>query len=358
MNDPYIKLAAKLDSMPNGFPASESGVELRILKKIFSPEAAEMALQIRPMPETAQAIADRLGKPAEEMESILDEMVKKGQIGSAKMGGEQMYLFFPFVFGIFEFQLNRMDKELAEMMDEYGPTLLKTLGAHYPPVMRVAPINVQIDAKHQVLPYEDIRLTLDKAKSFQVMECICKKEQALLGNPCKHPTEVCMAFANHEGAFDKYPMGRIISKEEALAVLEMADKEGLVHATFNVQNGQMFVCNCCSCCCGMLRGMTKLNATQLLATSNFVSSIDPDLCSACGTCADERCPVGAIGEKDGSYAVNPEKCIGCGVCIPTCPSDAIALVRKPENQHDQPPSNIVDWYFKRAAARGVPMTIN
>jgi Na+-translocating ferredoxin:NAD+ oxidoreductase subunit B len=358
MDDPYKKLAAKLDSMPNGFPASESGVELRLLKKIFSPEDAEMALKIRPMPETAQAIADRLGRPVEEMDAILDGMVKKGQIGSAKMGGEQMYLFFPFVFGIFEFQLNRLDKEFAEMMEEYGPTLMKTLGGHYPPIMRVVPVNVQIDAKHQVLPYEDLRRTLDKAKSFQVMECICKKEQALLGHPCKHPTEVCMAFANHEGAFDKYPMGRVIAKEEALAVLEMADKEGLVHATFNVQNGQMFVCNCCSCCCGMLRGMSKLNATQLLATSNFVSHIDPDLCTACGTCADERCPVGAIEEKDGIYAVKPEKCIGCGVCVPTCPGDAITLVREPETQHDQPPSNIVDWYFKRAASRGVPMTID
>ena len=118
MSDVYKQLAAKLDSLPNGFPATESGVEIKILKKIFSPEDAEIALKIRPIPETAAAIAERLGKPVEEMEVILDNMVKKGQIGSTRMQGQQVFMLFPFVFGIYEFQQPRIDKELAELVED------------------------------------------------------------------------------------------------------------------------------------------------------------------------------------------------------------------------------------------------
>ena len=38
----YYKLAEVLDSLPNGFPATESGVEIRLLKKIFQPDEAEL----------------------------------------------------------------------------------------------------------------------------------------------------------------------------------------------------------------------------------------------------------------------------------------------------------------------------
>jgi H+/Na+-translocating ferredoxin:NAD+ oxidoreductase subunit B len=358
MTDVYKRLAEKLDAMPNGFPSTESGVELKILQKIFTPEDAELALKIRPIPETAAQIAKRLGKPVDEMEALLDAMVKKGQIGSARMNDQQVFVFFPFVFGIFEFQQPRLDKELAELVEEYQPSLMGTLGHYAPAVMRVVPVNIQIDAQHQVQPYEDLLHTLEKAKSFQIMDCICKKEKGLLGDPCKHPMEVCMAFANHEGAFDKYPLGRVISKEEAIEVVRKADEEGLVHATFNVQNGQMFVCNCCSCCCGMLRGMNQYNAPNLMAKSNYLATINQDTCASCGICADERCPVKAIAETDSGYEVQQDRCIGCGICVPTCATDSITLVRKPDAVHETPPDHLMDWYFKRAQSRGTKIVVD
>jgi electron transport complex protein RnfB len=358
MNDVYKNLAKKLDGLPNGFPATESGVELRILKKIFAPEEAEMALKIRPLPETAEAIAERLGKPLAEMDAILEDMVKKGQIGSARIKGQQVYMFAPFVVGIFEFQLDRLDKELADLIEEYAPSLMPVLGQVPPALMRVVPVNIQIDAQHQVHVYEDMRQILEKAKSFQLSECICRKEKALHGQPCKHPTEVCLAFANSEGAFDNSHRGKVITKHEALDVMAKAEESGLVHATYNVQSGQMFVCNCCSCCCGILRGMKNFNAPHLMAKSNYTASIDPDTCAACGTCADERCPMQAIVEDEGVYKVQPERCIGCGVCASTCPTDSITLVRKPDSQQDAPPKNVVDWYMTRAENRGIKIAID
>jgi electron transport complex protein RnfB len=358
MTDVYRRLAEKLDGLPNGFPATESGVELKILQKIFTPEDAELALKIRPFPETAAQIGERLGKSVDETELILHKMVRKGQIGSASMNGQQFYLFFPFVFGIWEFQQPRLDRELAELMEEYGPSLMGTLGHYAPAVMRVVPVNIQIDGQHQVRPYEDLRSTLEKAKSFQLMDCICKKERGLMGEPCKHPMEVCMAFSNHEGAFDKFPLGKVISREEALAVVEKCDQEGLVHMTYNVQNDQMFVCNCCSCCCGVIRAMRDYNAPHVMAKSNYHAAINQETCAACGVCADERCPVKAIAEKDGGYEVQQDRCIGCGVCVPTCPTDSVTLVRKPEDVHEIPPDHLMDWYFKRAASRGVKIVVD
>jgi electron transport complex protein RnfB len=358
MNDIYVQLAKKLDEMPHGFPRTESSVELRILRKIFSPEEAEIALKLRPLPETAEAIADRLSVPLPVMQSLLDRMVERGQIASAKMYGNQVYIFMPFVIGIWEFQLSRMDKELAELFEEYAPTLLSTLGTFSPALTRVVPVNAQIDGTHEVHRYEDVRQMIDKGRSFLLMECICRKERGVQGHPCSHTLETCLGFSNHEGAFDRYPRGRIISKAEAFKVVKLAESEGLVHTTYNVKSGHSFLCNCCSCCCGIIRGVKQFNAPYLMAKSNFVAWIDSDQCAQCGVCKDERCPMDAIVEQDGTLAVRPERCIGCGVCTTTCPTSAVTLVRKPESERDEPPANLLEWYGQRANSRGIKITIS
>ncbi|UCD56768.1 MAG: 4Fe-4S binding protein [Candidatus Hydrogenedentota bacterium] len=358
MTDVYKRLAKKLDDLPNGYPATESGVELTILEKIFTPEEAEMTLKMRPIPETVEAVAGRLGKPVPEMQAILDNMVEKGQIGTFKMAGQQMYMLFPFVIGIYEFQLDRLDKEMTELFEEYAPKLVGTMGAYEPAAARVVPVSTEIDADLHVHRHEDIRCMIEEAKSFREQECICRKERALEGNRCSYPAELCLAFSKEEGAFDRYPKGKIISKEQALKVIADAEEAGLVHCTYNVEDGQVFVCNCCPCCCGILRGVKEFKAPHLLAKSYFVAAIDEDTCAACGVCADERCPMDAIVEEDDTYKVLPERCIGCGVCVPSCPSESITLVRKPESEHDKPPKNLMDWNMKRAASRGIEITLD
>jgi len=209
-----------------------------------------------------------------------------------------------------------------------------------------------------VLPYEDVRQMFGRAKSFQLMNCICRKEQALLGKPCKYSSEVCMGFSRHEGAFDKYPLGKIISKEQALAVLDKAEEEGLVHMTYNLKGDSFFLCNCCSCCCLALKAVKDFNFPHMLAKSHYVAAIDQETCAACGTCANERCPMDAIAEDNGGYKVQPERCIGCGVCTNTCPTESMSLVHRPESEREQPAENIFDWYMKRAQSRGVPLKVD
>jgi Na+-translocating ferredoxin:NAD+ oxidoreductase subunit B len=268
-----------------------------------------------------------------------------------------VYMSVPFVFGIYEFQLNRLDKELADLVEEYAPTFMGTLGKYAPAMARVVPVNATIQGKHEVHRYEDIRQMIEKSKAFQLTECICRKERAIQGHPCNHSTEVCMGLSAHEGAFDRYAQGKLISKEEALQVIAKSEEEGLVHTTFNVQKGHIYVCNCCPCCCGILLGVKRFNLPYLMASSNFVAFIDENECSACGVCAQERCPMEAISEHQSTYRVQPERCIGCGVCTTTCPNGAISLIRKPDELQDQPPANLMDWYMKRADSRGVKISV-
>ena len=277
-----------------------------------------MALRLTAVPETAEAIAKRLGKPVEKMRAILDDMAGKGQTGSFKMAGQQVYKLVPFVVGIYELQRGeRLTKELAELLEEYLPMLTKEVGGHKPHLTRVIPINVKIKADLQVLQHEDIRQVIEKAKCFRVQDCICRKEQALLGNRCKHTLKNCVQYSMEEGAYDYFKLdGDIITRDETLKIMDEAEKEGLVHCTYNVENAiGGFLCNCCPCSCGLLRAVKEFNAPYTLAKSNYVANIDQNTCLACGVCKDERCPMDAIMEDDGRYHVLDKRCIGCGVCV-------------------------------------------
>jgi Na+-translocating ferredoxin:NAD+ oxidoreductase subunit B len=353
MIDPYKKLADKLNRMPNGFPATESGVEIRILKKIFSPEDASLALKLRMMPESVQNIAKRLHMPADSLQSCLDHMVEKGQLASIIMKGEKKYLLMPFVIGIYEFQLKRIDKELSDLFEEYMPHLMPVLGGKGPALARIIPVHAAIDAKAEILTHENLRELIGQSRSFGLNECICRKERALQGHPCSHTLETCMTFSKEENALEKNnPLGaKIISREEALQVLDAVEKEGLVHATYNVRDDLMFVCNCCSCCCGLLRGMNEFHAPHLIARSNFIAVIDADTCTNCGVCAAERCPVKAIESSGNVYSISSERCIGCGACATSCPTESIKLMRRPQMEQLVPSKDIVNWSLERLSNR-------
>lgn len=352
--DIYKLLAKKLDELPEGFPATETGVELKILREIFTPDEAEMALKMNRLPETAEDIAKRLGKPTDEMRTILDGMARKGQIASLKMAGRQVYRMAPFVVGIYEFQRReRQTKELVDLFEEYLPLLSQKLGGHGPHLTRVIPINAGIKTDLNILPHDDVHQIIEKAKSFRVQECICRREQSLLGNRCEYTLKNCVQYSMEEGAYDYFNLdGDIITREEALQIIDETEKEGLVHNTYNVEEAiGGFICNCCPCCCGLLRSLKEFKAPYILAKSRYVAAIDQESCESCGICRDERCPMDAIIEDDGEYQVQGERCIGCGVCVVTCSSESITLVDRLESDRDAIAKNVIDWGQRRLEER-------
>jgi NAD-dependent dihydropyrimidine dehydrogenase PreA subunit len=350
----YYKLAKVLDTLPNGFPATQSGIEIKILKWIFTPEQADLFCDMRLTFETAAQVAERTGRPLDGLEKQLKAMGRAGQLFAIDFGGVRIYKMLPWVFGIYEFQLGRMDKEFAELCEEYGPIYRKQFFSETPPLMRTVPIEKEISAGQEVLPYERVSNIIEQNQSFLANDCICKKEKALLGHPCDRPVAVCLAVAPVPGVFDKYPTGKVLTKQEAHDLMKKTEEWGLVHLTSNVQGGGFYICNCCKCCCGVLDAINQLGIpASLVINSHYYAKIDPDKCIQCGKCYDDRCQVRAIEKCDEASRVIQERCIGCGLCVMTCPGEAIRLVRKERDQITAPPVNEDTWFEQRGLMRGI-----
>jgi Na+-translocating ferredoxin:NAD+ oxidoreductase subunit B len=352
--DIYFKLAGVLDTLPNGFPATDDGLEIKILKKVFTPEQADLFCDLRLTFETAEQIAQRTGRPLAGLEDRLETMRKKGQLFCIEMGETRFYKMLPWVFGIYEFQLPHMDRKFAGLNEAYSPIYGKQFFSKTPQLMQTLAIEKSIPVHQEALSFEKVSSIIENGQSFLANECVCKKEHGLLGHPCNRSTQVCLAIAPVPGVFDKHPAGRVITKDEAYHLLNKSEEEGLVHLTGNVQYGQFFICNCCKCCCGVLRAINEFGIpASLVINSHYYAEIDPEACIGCGTCSDARCQVSAIEKDDDTYRIVPERCIGCGLCISTCPTESISLLHKDEKNVSPPPVTEMDWFEERGRARGI-----
>lgn len=243
-----------------------------------------------------------------------------------------------------------MDHRLAHLAEEYftSPEGLRTLMTVSPALHRVVPAHGAVKSEW-VLPYDDVKAMLLAAKSFRLFDCICRHQQDLLGQrKCYFPVRACMVFTSAER-----PSGPdSVSRDEALAALDMTEKVGLVHTVSNVVNGVYYVCNCCGCCCAILRGVTRFGIKESVACANYYAAVDPDLCSGCDECS-RRCQVGAVTTQGESAVVDRSKCIGCGLCVTGCPAGAARLNLKPEEEIVTPPEDFGTWERLRRANRGL-----
>lgn len=352
--DIYRKLAQVLDTLPNGFPATAEGVEIDILKWIFSPEEAELFCDLRLEFETAAQIAERSGRPLDGLQERLIGMGEHGEIFAIELGGTWLFKMLPWIFGIYEFQNHRMDRHFVELAERYQPYFAQPFFSTHPQLMQVLPIEAAVAVDQLALPYERVSALIEKSQSFRVGECVCKKEMGILGKDCDRPVEVCLALAPIPGVFEDSPTGRVLSREQAYELLRETEAAGLVHMTSNVQNGQIYICNCCKCCCGVLRAINELGLPAWdVVNSGYYAAIDASACVGCGLCAAERCQVGAVVADDGVFSIVPQRCIGCGLCISTCPAGAIRLVAKDAAQREVPPLTERDWFDERGRQRGV-----
>ena len=349
--DPYQKLAERLDQIPNGFPKTESGVELKLLAKLFTPKEAALASNLSLELLTVKDIASMYGSGEPEVKSMLIGMVKKGLIDMKRKEGEGfVFCLIPFVVGFYERQNAKIDKEFAELFEAYYKESFHKAMLSTPSVHRVIPVEKTIPVSTDVMPYEKASTYLDDARSWGVLNCICRVQQKLIGKGCDHTVENCLVFSSRPGAFDRREDIRAISKEEALEILAEADREGLVHAPSNTQTEVNYICNCCTCSCGVLRGMVEYGNTDIIARSDFYAVVDPDLCSACEDCL-ERCQFNALKMADDTCTVDRAFCVGCGLCVTSCPTEALSLEQKSPDEIIPPPISEKEWREKRENAR-------
>ena len=331
MKDVYQRLAEFLDTFPQRFPVNtESGIELKILKQIYSPEEAEMFMKLSPQPESAALIAGRIGREPEEVEQKLFEMSMKGQIFRTGKEGHHRYMSTAFLVGIAEFQMNRMTPEFAKDYEEFEPILLSaTWMKGKTRDLRTIPIAESVDAGTQVMPYESVENTIRQAKYIAISDCMCRRIKALVGKPCSHPVEVCFHFGSGTHYFVENGMGRYITQDEAMTILKKGREAGLV-CQLGASQDSNAMCMCCACCCGPLKACKASARPSEVVNSSFFARVSADDCTGCEACV-ERCPMEAISVEDVAR-INLDRCIGCGVCAVACPVDAVKVFRKEKDK--------------------------
>jgi len=351
MEDIYEKLRARLDDLATGYPATESKIEIRLLKRLFTEEEAELYLQLSPFLEKPQAVAVRLNRDAEELEPILERMAQKGLLFRKRKGDLVRYSAVPYVVGIFEHQLGRMDEAFARDHEEYFETAFgQTIQAFKTPVLRTVPINRQLVADYPVAPYEDVLQIIESQNKIAVAPCVCRTTTKLAGKECEKPVENCFSFGSHAEYYVENGMGRYITIDEAKDIVKKNEEAGLVMQPFNSQKiGGM--CSCCGDCCGVLRSLKMHPSPAEMVQSNYFARVDEAECTGCETCV-ERCQIDAIEVIDGISTIDLNRCIGCGLCVTTCPVNAIELIKKAEEKLYVPPKTGAETYIRIMQERG------
>lgn len=355
--NPFERLAVRLNELPNGYPPTEDGSEIRLLEKIFTPEEASLASQLRLTLETPSELAERIGGDARALKAQLKTMLRKGLITAGKADSGLGYGLLPFVVGIYEMQMAVLDEEMAQLFEAYYHQAFGHMLSVQPAFHRVVPVNETVRTGMEVQPFESVTEIIDNANAWGVQDCICRKQKALIGDACDHPIENCMVFSKRPGNFDGHPTIRTLTHDEAIATMKAAADAGLVHSISNTEEGIHYICNCCTCSCGILRGMAEMGIANVVARSAFINTVDDELCQGCETCID-YCQFDALSMAAGAVIIEitETSCVGCGVCVPACPEEALVLVRRPEDEVLPIPSNDHDWLRERAAARGLDIS--
>jgi electron transport complex protein RnfB len=351
MEDVYENLRKRLDDLAAGFPATESGVEINILKRLFTEEEAGFALHLSPIPESPEDVAKRLGLDAAETTALMEKMAKKGLLFRVRKDNVARYAVVPYVVGIFEFQVKRMDSEFAREMSDYFETALgDTWQSYKTPMMRTIPINREVAVKWRIAPYEDVMKIVENQKAMAIVPCVCRTWMDLSDHECDKPMETCFMFGSHAHYYVENEMGRYIDKEEAREIVKRNDEVGLVMQPFNSQKmGGM--CSCCGDCCGMLRSLKKQPNPAAAVQSNYFADVDAEACIGCETCL-ERCQMEAIDMVEDKAVINLDRCIGCGLCVTTCSTEAAQLIRRPDEHLYEPPETGVGTYIAIMKERG------
>lgn len=329
----YRHLQRHLDSQAIGFPATWLGADIRLLRRLFSPDEAKLALHLTYKPSPTEQIVERTASKfsGEVAAGLLERMLLKGSIGWKEKGGIGHWFLLPFVIGMYEGQDGSPSPQFLADSDAYMKRTLsfgRSFVSVKPSQMRTIPIGRSITAEHQVATYDQVRLIVrDAPGPFVVLPCICRKKKAMKDKPCARTSreETCLAFGHMAAMVLRRKHGREVTRDEVLAILRMNEEEGLVLQPANTRQPD-FICSCCGCCCGMLSFQKLLPRPVDFWQTSYHAEVNAASCVHCGTCV-PRCQVGGVslGGPDGSARIDRDRCIGCGLCVPTCPSKAMRL---------------------------------
>jgi len=347
----YRRIADNIDAGPMTAPRADgdfSPAFLRFLALLYTPEEAEIVQHLAMPGAIAPSVADlaeslssaddiarATGKSVGEMTAVLDTLARKGSV--IGFAGCYCLPVLPILVNLHQFReaLEPQDLEAARLYEQffirdgfYEYYESSEMGTQ---VLRVIPVQRALQPGQTILDAEEAHRIIDAAGNISLVACPCRTRTEKLGiRECKHETPVgcCIMMEASALYFQSIGVGRRVSAEEARTYFDSMQELGLVGTTENhEESGHNVICLCCRCCCSQLRGRTRWDNPDAVAPSNFVAE-STDECVLCGACVD-RCVFGAItlDLREGRSAVDPETCVGCGVCAIGCEQEALRLKR-------------------------------
>ncbi len=201
---------------------------------------------------------------------------------------------------------------------------------------RVIPLGVSLSAIPAISPTEEIINIVSRVESLAIGYCHCRNKH----KNCNNEVWTCIhvGTAKSIDEISKKKPVKSATLEEVIELLHRSNEAGLVHQLITAPSSEFFyvICNCCPCCCVMLRSAIGHGLGNTALASNFIASVNDDICTSCGTCVN-RCNFGACRMDSTGFSFNPEYCVGCGLCVTVCPEGAIQMRRRKEEEfHTRP----------------------
>ena len=318
-------LAARYDD-PHQVPSLPEILKLLVTER----EAATLLA----LPGTEQEVQCKAGEDPPFVRATLEKGFRNGMIlRTPQAGGEPRYAFSAIYVDtiVGDERNNALGAEYKELwhrwtMEDRARWVLDA--ASDAPGRRVIPIPEMVHDHDTVLPFDDAVAIVEASRRRVAEQCPCRYRTG----DCDYPVEeICLLLNDLADYAAERGYGREISREEALALLRRASESGLVHISSgeyytSAPLGAEFICNCCPCCCGLLRPYF-LSGRKFQLGTNYYAEVDADTCTGCARC-EERCHFGAIRVEEGAAVVDRSGCVGCGLCAYTCEQESITLRRR------------------------------
>lgn len=219
---------------------------------------------------------------------------------------------------------------------------------------RVIPINIEIPDPRAVLPVDIVSEMIRRdADLIGVADCYCRRTKQLVGEGCGHPLQTCLVFNKGAESLITHGTARRIDYNEAMAIVWMAEEAGLVHNVDNCEGEIGSVCNCCPCCCILLRSWQR-GMANAGGPSRYSVAYEPARCQMCAACV-RICPTGARTLGDGRILIDDTMCLGCGLCVTACEAAANRMVPRATTPRLLPTAQALMSQISREAVVGLTL---
>ncbi len=334
----YKNLEERLNHSPQGAPPSKT--LYKILSILFSEKEAEIISQMPIKPFTVKKASRILKTDEAKTENILDELASRAVLLDSIGNGEKKYVLPPPMAGFFEFSMMRTrndidQKLLAELYYQYlnvEEDFIKELFLATDTKLGRVYVNEDVlsnDNLVHILDFEKASHIIESSEHIGISTCYCRHKMLHLDKACDAPLDICMTFNNTADSLIRHGHARKVDSSECIELQHKAYEHGLVQCGENVRENPSFICNCCGCCCEALVAAKKFGNLHPVQTTHYLPEINNAECAVCEQCID-ACPIDAISKEDKKIVIDKEVCLGCGVCVRSCPNGSLNLQRREE----------------------------